>query len=143
MIQGLSVGMISVVTPSIIAAAVILFSSVIGGVYGTAIASTGLLSCLAFTISTDAFSAIVDTASGIAEMTSLDVNERMDILTSTGKNTSAVLKGFSTAASLFTGISLINLYRLRMEMTHFHAIADPYAISGIIIGAVCTALFIK
>lgn len=138
-IQGLSVGMYSAVIPSIVVAAALIFSSAFGGVYGVALASTGLLSCLAFTMSTDAFGAIADNAGGIAEMCNLpeEVRERTDILDGMGNTTAAIGKGFAIGAALLTGISLTNLFGIRVGLSNLDVIADPYATAGVLIGAVC------
>lgn len=48
-------------------AAAVLSSLILNGVYGVSLASTGLLSALAFTIATDAYGPVVDNAGGIAE----------------------------------------------------------------------------
>jgi Na+/H+-translocating membrane pyrophosphatase len=43
------------------------------GVYGVSLASTGLLSALAFTLATDAYGPVADNAGGIAESKTLFV----------------------------------------------------------------------
>lgn len=66
-IQGLSVGMISTIIPAIVLAATLLASLLLAGSYGVALASTGLLASLAFTLAIDAYGPVADNAGGIAE----------------------------------------------------------------------------
>lgn len=59
--------MISIIIPAIILAATLLSSLILSGAFGVALASTGLLSSLAFTLAMDAYGPVADNAGGIAE----------------------------------------------------------------------------
>jgi K(+)-stimulated pyrophosphate-energized sodium pump len=59
--------MISIVIPALLIAFALLACVIMSGVYGAALASTGLLSSLAFTLAIDAYGPVADNAGGIAE----------------------------------------------------------------------------
>lgn len=131
--------MYSTVVPAIVVAGTLIICVVFGGMYGAALASTGLLGCLSFTLATDAFGAIADNAGGIAEMCELedDVRSRTDILDSLGNTTAAVGKGYAIGSALLTGISLASIFKVRVDLVDLDVIADPYATAGVLVGAVC------
>jgi K(+)-stimulated pyrophosphate-energized sodium pump len=70
-IGGLSVGMESTVYPTIVLAAGIVTSYSFAGLYGVAIAATGMMATTAMQLAIDAFGPIADNAGGIAEMSGL------------------------------------------------------------------------
>jgi K(+)-stimulated pyrophosphate-energized sodium pump len=59
--------MMSMITPTLIIAAVLLSCLSLAGPFGVAMASTGLLSTLGLTLATDAYGPVADNAGGIAE----------------------------------------------------------------------------
>ncbi|MBR2658659.1 sodium/proton-translocating pyrophosphatase [Candidatus Saccharibacteria bacterium] len=86
------------------------------GVYGMAIASLGMLSFVATTVSIDAFGPISDNAGGIAESC---FGEREDLkgvrvitdsLDAVGNTTAAIGKGFAIGSAAFATASLIQAY---------------------------------
>lgn len=70
-IQGLSVGMVSMVAPVLIVAAAIILALGLGGpeagLYAVALAGVGMLSTLGVTLATDAYGPVADNAGGIAD----------------------------------------------------------------------------
>ncbi len=66
--RGLAVGMFSTLPSIALIVGAICGTLRLGGMYGVALASVGMLSTLGVTLATDAYGPIVDNAGGIAEM---------------------------------------------------------------------------
>lgn len=77
-IGGLSVGMESTVIPILVLAAGIYGSYELAGLYGVAIAATGMMATTAMQLAIDAFGPIADNAGGIAEMSHLPEEVRAE-----------------------------------------------------------------
>src|SRR6202789_3837454 len=112
-ISGLAVGMETPAMPVIVISAALLLSYYFGvrgledvhipgianyakGIYGTAIATMGMLSCAAYILAMDTFGPITDNAGGIAEMSNQphEVRDRTDRLDAAGNTTKAPTKGY-------------------------------------------------
>ena len=107
-IGGLAVGMKSTVIPIITLAAGIMLSYYFAGLYGVAIAASGMMATTAMQLAIDAFGPIADNAGGIAEMSQLppEVRERTDNLDAVGNTTAATGKGFAIASAALTALAL-------------------------------------
>lgn len=107
-IGGLAVGMESTLLPMIVLAAGIYGSFAFAGLYGVAIAASGMMATTAMQLSIDAFGPISDNAGGIAEMSELpkEVRGRTDILDAVGNTTAATGKGFAIASAALTSLAL-------------------------------------
>jgi len=135
--------MISTLIPTFTIAATVLGALRLSGVYGIALASTGLLSCLGFTLATDAYGPVADNAGGIAEMADLppEVRDRTDVLDALGNTTAAVGKGFAIGSAVLTGLSLLSVFKSRLDISPFDPISDEFALSGLLIGSMVPFLF--
>ncbi|MGB4247409.1 MAG: V-type H(+)-translocating pyrophosphatase [Pseudohongiellaceae bacterium] len=107
-IYGLALGYKSTVLPYIAIAIAIFISWELGGMYGVAIGSLGMLGTLAIALTIDAYGPVSDNAGGIAEMAGLpkEVRRRTDILDAAGNTTAAIGKGFAIGAAILTSLAL-------------------------------------
>ena len=109
---GDAVGSRSCLLPVLTIAISLVASGMICGAYGIAVASMGMLSFVATTVTIDAFGPIADNAGGIAESCHLDENVRKitDKLDAVGNTTAAIGKGFAIGSAAFATVSLIFAY---------------------------------
>jgi K(+)-stimulated pyrophosphate-energized sodium pump len=149
-IGGLSVGMESTVLPIIVLAAGIFLSHYFAGLYGVAIAASGMMATTAMQLAIDAFGPIADNAGGIAEMSGLpeEVRGRTDILDAVGNTTAATGKGFAIASAALTalalfaafvglaGIDSIDIYKADVLAGLFVGGMIPFIFSSLAIAAV-------
>jgi len=108
-IQGLGVGMISCVPPTIILVVTILACDALATEYGVSIAAVGMLATLGITLATDAYGPVADNAGGLAELCGLEssVREKTDSLDALGNTTAATGKGFAIGSAVLTSLSLL------------------------------------
>jgi K(+)-stimulated pyrophosphate-energized sodium pump len=149
-IGGLSVGMESTMIPTLILASGIYLSHHFAGLYGVAIAASGMMATTAMQLAIDAFGPIADNAGGIAEMSELpkEVRGRTDILDAVGNTTAATGKGFAIASAALTalalfaafvglaGIDSIDIYKANVLAGLFVGGMIPYIFSSLAIAAV-------
>ncbi|MBR9831855.1 sodium-translocating pyrophosphatase [Acidiluteibacter ferrifornacis] len=149
-IGGLSVGMESTVIPILTLAAGIYISFEFAGLYGVAIAASGMMATTAMQLAIDAFGPIADNAGGIAEMSGLpdEVRGRTDNLDAVGNTTAAAGKGFAIASAALTalalfaafvglsGIDSIDIYKADVLAGLFVGAMIPFIFSALCIAAV-------
>ena len=149
-IGGLSLGMESTVIPIIILAAGIFGAHYFAGLYGVAIAASGMMATTAMQLAIDGFGPIADNAGGIAEMSGLpeEVRGRTDILDAVGNTTAATGKGFAIASAALTslalfaafvglaGIDSIDIYKADVLAGLFIGAMIPFIFSSLAIAAV-------
>jgi len=144
--QGLSVGMISTMYPSVVLAAAIFSAYLVGGMYGIAIGAIGMLSFVVTTVSVDSYGPISDNAGGIAEMTSQEKSVRAitDKLDSVGNTTAAIGKGFAigSAALAATSMMVSFLYSFTPETEALSLnIINPLTLAGALVGTALPYMF--
>ncbi|MDH5602761.1 MAG: sodium-translocating pyrophosphatase [Cyclobacteriaceae bacterium] len=149
-IAGLAVGMESTVLPIITLGSGIFISYEFAGLYGVAIAASGMMATTAMQLAIDAFGPIADNAGGIAEMSGLpeEVRERTDNLDAVGNTTAAAGKGFAIASAALTSLALfaayvgvagiysIDIYKAEVLAMLFVGGMIPYIFSSLAIAAV-------
>jgi K(+)-stimulated pyrophosphate-energized sodium pump len=126
-ISGLAVGMETPAMPVLVISAALLLSYYFGvrglenvttvsnfakGIYGTAIATMGMLSCAAYILAMDTFGPITDNAGGIIEMSNQpdSVRDRTDKLDSAGNTTKALTKGYAIGSASLAAFLLFSAY---------------------------------
>ncbi len=146
-ISGLAVGMETPAMPVVVISAALLLSYYFGvrgladtnisdyakGIYGTAIATMGMLSSAAYILAMDTFGPITDNAGGIIEMSDQpdSVREKTDKLDAAGNTTKALTKGYAIGSAALAAFLLFSAY---LETVHgivaqrfadAHQILDP------------------
>ncbi len=134
-LQGLSVGMKATLLPIIIIAVALLASFLIGmkmplpiptdatigglsitkfiyGVYGTAMATMGMLALAGIIMTLDGAGPITDNAGGIAEMSDLEeqIRERLEPLDALGNVTKALTKGYAMGSAALASLLLFQAF---------------------------------
>ena len=130
-ISGLAVGMETPAMPVVVISAALLLSYYFGvrgladaaisdyakGIYGTAIATMGMLSSAAYILAMDTFGPITDNAGGIIEMSDQPdaVREKTDKLDAAGNTTKALTKGYAIGSAALAAFLLFSAY---LETVH-------------------------
>src|SRR5271154_1885676 len=126
-ISGIAVGMETPALPVLVIGAALLLSYYFGvrgledvagvanyakGIYGTAIATMGMLSSAAYILAMDTFGPITDNAGGIIEMSDQPhaVREKTDRLDAAGNTTKALTKGYAIGSASLAAFLLFSAY---------------------------------
>ena len=111
-----------------------------GGVFGTAVATMGMLMSAAFVLAMDTFGPITDNAGGITEMAhaSAGAREITDALDAVGNTTKALTKGYAVGSAALAAFLLFSAYLDKVK-EHFIETCS-HASDGTIIRETCTPL---
>ena len=154
-IAGLAVGLESTALPVVMIGASILASFAVGastglpsaGLFGTAMATIGMLSTAGYILAMDNFGPITDNAGGIAQMAGEpdDVRERTDRLDAAGNTTKALTKGYALGSA---GLAAFLLFSAYLDAVRSYGatltgvdIAKPAVFVGGMLGAGLVFLF--
>ena len=123
-IAGISVGLECVAVPVLVMGGALLGSYFVGkgafpveagvnaGLFGTAVATMGMLATAAFILAMDTFGPITDNAGGIVEMSQQpeEVRRKTDRLDAVGNTTKALTKGYAIGSAALAAFLLFQAY---------------------------------
>ncbi len=113
-----------------------------GGLYGTAVATIGMLMTAMYVLAMDTFGPITDNAGGIVEMSggSEETRAITDRLDSVGNTTKALTKGYAVGSAALAAFLLFTAY---LEQVNIHVVdlANIKVFIGGFIGAMLVFLF--
>ncbi|MGH8056380.1 MAG: proton/sodium-translocating pyrophosphatase, partial [Candidatus Entotheonellia bacterium] len=155
-ITGFAVALECTALPTIVISAALMFSYYCGvwsgepkgGLYGTAVATMGMLATAAYILAMDTFGPITDNAGGIIEMSGAteEVRQKTDLLDAVGNTTKALTKGYAIGSAALAAFLLFSAYMDEVaEITHmaFDSVnlAKVHVFVGGLLGAMLVFLF--
>ena len=155
-IAGVAVGMESTGYPILVIGAAIVSAYSLGnhsglnagGLFGTAVATMGMLGTAAYILAMDTFGPITDNAGGIIEMSQQpeEIRKRTDRLDSVGNTTKALTKGYAVGSAALAAFLLFGAYidEVQNYMPSFQPVINlnkPEVFVGAMLGAVLVFLF--
>jgi K(+)-stimulated pyrophosphate-energized sodium pump len=154
-IAGMAVGLECTAIPVGVISVAILASYYLGnlsgvphaGLFGTAVATMGMLGTAAYILAMDTFGPITDNAGGIIEMSGQpeEVRRKTDRLDAVGNTTKALTKGYAIGSAALAAFLLFSAYL--DEVAHYGSklesvnIAKPEVFTGGLLGAMLVFLF--
>jgi K(+)-stimulated pyrophosphate-energized sodium pump len=157
-ISGIAVGLECTLMPVLVISVAILSSYLIGGhamphggLFGTAVATMGMLGTAAYILAMDTFGPITDNAGGIVEMSQQpeEIRKKTDRLDSVGNTTKALTKGYAIGSAALAAFLLFSAYMDEVRLylgekgdafTHVD-LAKPAVFIGGLLGAMLVFFF--
>jgi K(+)-stimulated pyrophosphate-energized sodium pump len=154
-IAGLAVGMESTGYPILVMGAALMGSYLLGensglkdaGLFGTAVATMGMLSTAAYILAMDTFGPITDNAGGIIEMSNQpeELRRRTDRLDAVGNTTKALTKGYAVGSAGLAAFLLFSAYfdevrNYGFQLDHID-LSKPAVFVGAAMGAMLVFIF--
>jgi K(+)-stimulated pyrophosphate-energized sodium pump len=154
-IAGLAVGMESTGYPVLVISAALIGSYLLGsasgladaGLFGTAVATMGMLGTAAYILAMDTFGPITDNAGGIVEMSQQpeEVRRKTDRLDAVGNTTKALTKGYAVGSAALAAFLLFSAYFDEVRNYGFALnsidLAKPPVFVGALLGAMLVFVF--
>jgi K(+)-stimulated pyrophosphate-energized sodium pump len=160
MIAGMAVGMESTALPVIVIGVAIIAAYALGkssgvvidnplgaGLFGTAVATMGMLGTAAYILAMDTFGPIADNAGGIIEMSQQpeEIRRKTDRLDAVGNTTKALTKGYAIGSAALAAFLLFAAYMDEVRAYHFQLnavdISKPQVFVAGLLGAMLVFLF--
>jgi K(+)-stimulated pyrophosphate-energized sodium pump len=154
-ITGMAVGLECTAIPVVVISIAVVASFYLGnasgvphaGLFGTAVATMGMLGTAAYILAMDTFGPITDNAGGIVEMSQQpeEVRRKTDRLDAVGNTTKALTKGYAIGSAALAAFLLFSAYL--DEVAHYGTklesvnIAKPEVFVGGLLGAMLVFLF--
>ncbi len=154
-IAGIGVGLECTAAPTVVISVAIIASYYLGkasgvehaGLFGTAVATMGMLGTAAYILAMDTFGPITDNAGGIVEMSQQpeEIRKKTDRLDAVGNTTKALTKGYAIGSAALAAFLLFSAYL--DEIGHYGKplesvnIAKPEVFVGGLLGAMLVFLF--
>src|SRR5437016_1191155 len=154
-IVGVAVGLECTAIPVVVISVAIIASYYLGnmsgvehaGLFGTAVATMGMLGTAAYILAMDTFGPITDNAGGIIAMSGQpeEVRQKTDRLDAVGHTTRALTKGYAIGSAALAAFLLFSAYL--DEVAHYGSklesvnIAKPEVFVGGLLGAMLVFLF--
>jgi K(+)-stimulated pyrophosphate-energized sodium pump len=158
-IAGFAVGLECTALPTLVMGAALLAAYYLGqssglphaGLFGTAVATMGMLATAAYILAMDTFGPITDNAGGIVEMSQQpeEVRKRTDRLDSVGNTTKALTKGYAIGSAALAAFLLFQAYidevKLYAGLDSSYVftvdLSKPVIFVGALLGAMLVFLF--
>ncbi len=161
-ITGISIGFECTALPTLLISAALLFAyqcgvwsgvtdaqgQAIGGLYGTAVATMGMLASCGYILAMDTFGPITDNAGGIIEMSGAaeEVRRKTDRLDAVGNTTKALTKGYAIGSAALAAFLLFSAYMdevsiLMGQLFTVVNLAKVHVFVGGLLGAMLVFLF--
>ncbi len=154
-IAGIAVGMESTGYPVLVISAALISSYFLGetsglqhaGLFGTAVATMGMLGTAAYILAMDTFGPITDNAGGIVEMSQQpeEIRRKTDRLDAVGNTTKALTKGYAVGSAALAAFLLFSAYfdevrNYGFALNHID-LSKPAVFVGALLGAMLVFLF--
>ncbi|MBW7888014.1 MAG: sodium-translocating pyrophosphatase [Bacteroidetes bacterium] len=154
-IAGIAVGMESTGYPVLVISAALISAYFLGehsglkdaGLFGTAVATMGMLGTAAYILAMDTFGPITDNAGGIVEMSRQpeEIRRKTDRLDAVGNTTKALTKGYAVGSAALAAFLLFSAYfdevrNYGFSLTHID-LSKPAVFVGAMLGAMLVFIF--